>query len=146
MVCAFPLTLVSWAVGLSRSYRHAGSNSQNRPSVKRVVREGVVQVSGPRVWSRAHPLDKTFYWIHVKIPPNRKTAPTATASQGRHSAKQIRRFESVHLTFQNKVTVRFPSSDFTSLQTSGASEGAEINGRKAVGSHYVCRTTCSTFF
>lgn len=39
------------------------------------------------------------------------------------------------LTFQNKVTVGCPDTNITFLQTSGASNGAEINQRKALGSH-----------
>lgn len=44
-------------------------------------------------------------------------------------------YESVRLTFQNKVTLQDPSIDLTLLQTSGALEGAETNQGKVLGHH-----------
>lgn len=39
----------------------------------------------------------------------------------------------MRLTFQNKVTLQDPGIDSTLLQTSGASEGAEMNREKPLG-------------
>lgn len=54
-------------------------------------------------------------------------------------------FEHLYLTFQNKLTVGCPDTIFKFLQTSGASEGAEINQRKALGSQYAHTIIHSTF-
>lgn len=85
------------------------------------------------------PLGKMFYWTRVKIPPN-KDCTSIWGVTLKDSAKQICLVESVGLTFQNKVTTQSPCTDFTFLQTSGASEGAEMNQRKDRGSCYICRT------
>lgn len=85
-----------------------------------------------------------FYRIPGKSPPNRKTTSVSNLGEKQMTSKNV--FLNLWpLTFQNKVTVGCPDTNVTSLQTSGASDGAEINQRKAPGSQHGRRTILSTF-
>lgn len=62
-----------------------------------------------------------------------KTAAKSALFPVKDRAKESWPFESVRLTFQNKVTLQDPRVDLTLLQTSGAVEGAETNQGKFLG-------------
>lgn len=87
------------------------------------------------VWSGVPPLGDACR-IHSTDPPKFPTledcAQVCFVSRERQGQGKLA-FESVRLTFQNKVTLQDPRVDLTLLQTSGAMEGAETNQGKFLG-------------